>query len=58
MLRHVSKHTKCLKGITKEHHEISEKLITITGGLIFRCVLNKIIWKSKRVDSFITKSGN
>ena len=58
MLSHVSKHTKRLKEITKEHHEISGKLITITGGLIFRCLLNKIIWKSKRkrMDSFITKN--
>ena len=58
MLSHVSKHTKSLKEITKEHHEISGKLITITGGLIFRCLLNKIIWKSKckRMDSFITKN--
>ena len=25
MLSHVSKHIKCLKEITKEHHEISDK---------------------------------
>ena len=58
MLSHVSKHTKRLKEITKQHHEISGKLITITGGLIFRCLLNKVIWKSKRkrMDSFTTKN--
>ena len=57
-LSHVSKHVKCLREITKEHHKISRKLITITGVLIFRCLLNKIIWKSKHkcMDSFITKN--
>ena len=53
----VSKHAKCLKETTKEHHEISGKLINITGRVIFKCLLNKIIWTStrKRIDSFIKK---
>ena len=57
MLSHVSKYAKCPKEMTKEHHEISGKLMTITGRLIFKCLLNKIIWtsKCKRMDSFITK---
>ena len=58
MLYPISKHAKCLKEITKEHREIPEKLMTITGGLIFRCLLNKIIWKSKRnrMDSLLQKN--
>ena len=48
MLSHVWKHVKCLKDMTKEHHEISGKLMTITRRLIFKCLLNKIIWTSKR----------
>ena len=58
MLNHISKHAKCLKEITKEHHEISGKSIIITGRLIFKCLLNKIIWtsKCKRMNSFITKN--
>ena len=31
MLSHISKHAKCLKEMTKEHHEISGKSMTITG---------------------------
>ena len=54
MMSHVSKHAKYLKKTTKEHHKVSGKLLTITGQLIFKCLLNKIICISKlKTDGFI-----
>ena len=54
MMSHVSKHAKYLKKTTKEHRKVSGKLLTITGQLIFKCLLNKIICISKlKTDGFI-----
>ena len=57
MLSHVSKYAKCLKETTKEQDEVSEKIITIRGRLILKCLQNKIICTSKcnRMESYITK---
>ena len=57
MLSHVCKYAKCLKETTKERHKISRKLMTITGRLIFKYLLNESVCtsKRKRMDSFIKK---
>ena len=62
MLKHVSKHSKCLNKTRKKHHEISVKLIAMPGCLIFKflqnkiiCTSNGIVWINILQKSFIVK---
>ena len=63
MLKHVSKHSKCLNKTRKEHHEISVKLIAMPRCLIFKflqnkiiCTSNVIVWINILQKSFIVKN--